>query len=343
MKSVHVPDLAWNERRSATGRFWSCCRDISVALGCMRNVGTWGGGHPFDVQIRRIPAGAAVCPFHCHLAQWELFMVLAGRARVRVAEEMHHAETGEVFVHPPGEIHQLSNPGPADLEVLIVADNPPLDGFWYPDSNKWGFRPPLKVFRMTEVDYLAGEDDSPAAPGVAVFTPPPAPMPPVATPFSSRKLHPDSLPWETWKSPKGKFRGASKELSIALGAKRDAPPGLGGHPFDLELNRLGPSECGVPLHSHAAQWEFFYVLSGAASIRTPDGVHAFGPGDAILQEPGSAHQIRNGSSTDDLLFLLIADNPPVDIFHYPDTGKWGLRPLRKFFRMAEEPYWGGEE
>ena len=86
-----------------------------------------GGGHPFDVQIRRIPPGAAVCPFHSHLAQWELFVVLAGSATVRAGGETHTARIGDVFVHPPHEAHQLSNPGTVDLEVLILSDNPVLD------------------------------------------------------------------------------------------------------------------------------------------------------------------------------------------------------------------------
>lgn len=343
MKSVHIPSLPWEERRSPSGRFHSFCRDVSLALGGVRNTGAWGGGHPFDVQIRRVPSGASVCPFHLHLGQWEMFVVLAGSALVRVGDGVHRAATGEVFVHPPGEAHQLTNPGPDDLEVMIVADNPPLDVLFYPDSNKWALRPPLKIFRMTEVDFFDGEEDAASGAGGANFVPPPAPLPPPATPFSARKLHPDTLPWEPWESPGKKYRGLSKELSLALGAKRDAAPGLGGFPFDLELSRLEPGRCGVPLHSHAAQWEFFYIMKGQASIRTPGGEQNFGPGDGIMQEPGSAHQVRNGSSTEDLGFLLVADNPPVDIFQYPDTGRWGLHPMRKFFRMVEQPYWEGEE
>ena len=68
------------------------------------------------------------------------------------------------------------------------------------------------------------------------------------------------------------------------------------------------------------------------------GMHRVG-----LHPPGDAHQIRNASATDDLLFYLIADNPPVDYWHYPDSNKWGLRAPRKFFRIAALDYWDGEE
>jgi uncharacterized cupin superfamily protein len=340
MTRLHVPSLPWEEQCSPTGRFHSFSRNVSVALGAPRNAGTWGGGHPFDLQVRRIPPGAAVCPYHLHVAQWELFVVLAGTATIRAGAETHTARTGEVFVHPPGEAHQLINRGDAELEVLIIADNPPLDAFHYPDSDKWGVRPPGKIFRLTETGYFDGED--PAPPGTPPHRIAAFPAAPALAPFARRKIHPDDLPWETWESPKKKFRGASKELSIALGAQRNTPPGLGGHPFDLELSRLEAGVSGCPFHSHAAQWELFWITAGRGVVRTAEGTHAVAAGDVIVHPPGTAHQITAAADSP-LEFLLVADNPPVDYWHYPDSGKWGLRAPRKFFHLAEADYWDGEE
>jgi uncharacterized cupin superfamily protein len=145
-----------------------------------------------------------------------------------------------------------------------------------------------------------------------------------------------------WESPRKKFRGASKELSLALGAKRNAPTGLGGHPFDLELSKLEPGACGCPFHSHAAQWELFLILSGSGHVRAGAETFSVAAGDAILHPPGEPHQIT-ASAAGELVFLLIADNPPVDYWHYPDSNKWGLRAPRKFFRPQEVDYWDGEE
>lgn len=340
MHRTHIPSLPWEEQHSPGRTFHSFCRNVSVALGGIRNGGTWCGGHPFDVQVRRIPAGAAVCPFHLHLAQWELFVVRSGHGSVRTGAGTFTVRPGEVFVHPPGEAHQLRNPGPGELEVLIIADNPPLDAFYYPDSAKWGLRPPGKYFRMAETGYFDGEEAALA--GAPPYQPSGSPPAVELTPFARRKLHPDDLAWEEWASPKGKFRGFSKELSIALGAKRNTPTGLGGHPFDLELSRLRPGECGCPLHSHAAQWELFLLLEGRGTVRTGDGPQTAGPGDVVLHPPGEAHQLTNTGDTD-LVFLLVADNPPVDYWHYPDSGKWGLREVRKFFRPQDADYWDGEE
>ena len=259
---------------------------------------------------------------------------------MRAGGETHAIGPGDFFIHPPGEPHQLINSGSTDLEVLIVADNPPLDAFHYPDSDKWGLRPPGSYFRPTEAGYYDGEE--PPVAGAPPYQPSGSPAAPPLAPFSTRKSHLDDLPWEPWTSPKGRFRGTSKELSIALGAKRNTPAGLGGHPFDLELGKLAPGECGCPLHSHAAQWELFLILEGTGTMRSTAGTTPVAAGAAVLHPPGDAHQLTNTGATD-LLYLLIADNPPVDFFHYPDSNKWGFRVPRKCFRATDTGYWDGEE
>jgi uncharacterized cupin superfamily protein len=343
MKKVHFPSLPEIEQRSPTGKFHSYCRNVSLALGGIRNSGPAGGGHPFDLQLRRIPPGAAVCPFHLHFGQWELFVVHSGVGTVRTSEGFTEVKTGEVFFHPPGTPHQLLNRGSVDLEVLIITDNPPVDACYYPDSDKWALRPPGKCFRMTEVGYFDGEEAAPTSEVVGAYHPPTDPAAPPGVPFSQRSLHPDRLAWEPWTSPKGKFGGSSKELSIALGAKRRTPSGLGGHPFDLELSKLAPGECGCPFHSHALQWEMFVILAGSAAVRMENESVVLGPGDVVLHSPGEAHQITNASDREELVFWLIADNPPVDYWHYPDSKKFGLSAPRQFFRPTETDYWDGEE
>jgi uncharacterized cupin superfamily protein len=271
-----------------------------------------------------------------------MFVVLAGAATVRTAEARTTVVTGDVFFHPPGTPHQLTNTGSSDLEVLIITDNPAMDGCHYPDSDKWAVRPPGKVFRLTEADYFDGEDTLPAAGGSGFkIAPPPAAA--SVGPFVQRKIHPDAIAWELFESPKKKFRGYSKELSIALGAKRNTPTGLGGHPFDLELQKLPPGASGCPFHSHASQWELYYLVSGTATVRYNAETATLTAGEIVVHPPGEAHQITNASATDDLVFWLVADNPPVDYWHYPDSGKWGLRAPRKFFRMNEADYWDSEE
>lgn len=335
MRHVHIPSLAWGELHSPSRRFHSFTKNISAALGAR-----WrdqpGEAHPFDLQLRRVPPGAAICPYHSHTTQWEMFVVLSGAGTVRVNGARHAIAPGDIFIHPPGTAHQTINTGSADLEVYVIADNPAADIWFYPDSNKWGIAPLRKFFRLVELDYFDGEGEPvPAA----------APAPPATAPLSSapfKKLHLDSLPWEPWESPKKTFRAASKELSIALGAQRNAPLEQGGHPFDLELSKLPPGLSGCPFHSHAAQWELYVIVSGTGTARCGSERHTVQAGDAFVHPPGEPHQLVN-TGAEDLVFWLIADNPPVDYWHYPDSNKWGLRSPRHFFRIAEVPYWDGEE
>jgi uncharacterized cupin superfamily protein len=341
MNKINLRDIAEEEQHSPTRKFHSFCRNVSIALGGLRNTGLWGGGHPFDVQIRRVPPGAAICPFHSHLAQSELFVVRAGGGLVRAGGETHSVKADDVFYHPPGEPHQLINSGSTDLEVLIIADNPQLDAFYYPDSNKWGLRPPGKYFRITECDYLDGED-APAPPDTVSYRSAPGAPPSPVAPFTRRKASIDDLAWEDFDSPKKKFRSSGREISEALGAKRNTPAGLGGHPFDLELGRVPPGFSGCPFHSHAAQWEFYIFLSGQGRVRTIDGTIAVTAGDVVLHPPGEAHQFHNTGS-DNLLYFLIADNPPLDVWQYPDSNKWGISSPRKIFRASDIDYWIDEE
>lgn len=155
---VALASIPWEHRASPKGRYGSYCRDISLALGGIRNTGPAHGGHPFDLQIRRVPAGAAICPFHSHAAQWELFVILRGAGLVRSGDRRETLRAGDVVLHPPGTPHQTQAGPDGELECLIIADNPPVDVFHYPDSNKWGMRPPGQWFRMTEVDYFDGEE-----------------------------------------------------------------------------------------------------------------------------------------------------------------------------------------
>jgi uncharacterized cupin superfamily protein len=134
------------------------------------------------------------------------------------------------------------------------------------------------------------------------------------------RINVEDIPWTAFVSPKGAFRGRYREISLALGAKKDAGPGDGGHPFDVTLEVLGPGETCCPYHAHSAQWEFFYILSGEGTVRRDGESFAVKPGDAIMHPPGEAHQIRN-TGTRDLQYLIIADNPPVDPCVYPDSGK----------------------
>ena len=159
MNIVSIPALPETEGRSPTGKYHSFSKDISLALGGIRDTGAWGNGHPFDLQQRRVPPGASVCPLHAHTLQFELFVILAGNATVSTGDGTKTiVRSGDTFVQPPGTAHQITNTGTDDLLFFVIADNLPVDSTYYPESAKWQIKPQRKLFRMTETDYFDGEE-----------------------------------------------------------------------------------------------------------------------------------------------------------------------------------------
>lgn len=340
MNRINLRDIPEQESRSPRGKFHSWFRDISVALGAPYGAGVSGGGHPFDLQVRRIPPGASVCPYHLHHVQWELFVVRAGEGTVRTPDGHHAVKTGDAFIHPPRAPHQLTNTGATNLEVLIITDNPAFDICHYPDSNKWGGRLFGRIFRLTECGYFDGEEEP--LPGAAAINPPLPAAPPPPAPFAARRVSIDALPWEEWTSPKGKFSQFSRGVSVALGAKHRRPLAAGGHPFDLEYGKVPPGKTVCPFHSHGLQWECYWFLAGRGEFRAGDERFDVGPDDIVLTPPGVAHTFTN-TGTDDLHYLLVTDDPAAEYGHYPDSGKWYISQPRQFVRLTAADYFDGEE
>ena len=125
MKQAKESAIKWVEERSPHGRFHLFRRHISEALGAPRDAGVAGGGHPFDVELTKLPPGATNFPFHAHAAQWEVYLVLIGVGELRAGDTVTEVTAGDTFVCPPGEPHQIKNIGTEDLVYYVIADNPP--------------------------------------------------------------------------------------------------------------------------------------------------------------------------------------------------------------------------
>src|SRR5262249_26357808 len=72
--------------------------------------------------------------------------------------------------------------------------------------------------------------------------------------YFMRKININQLDEMRWSSPKGKFAGAGKEVSEALGRKPQSTDLNERHPFDVEIVRLAAGQTPYPYHSHSAQW-----------------------------------------------------------------------------------------
>jgi uncharacterized cupin superfamily protein len=157
------------------------------------------------------------------------------------------------------------------------------------------------------------------------------------------KINTNTLSEISWSSPKGKFVGAGKEVSEALGRDPYSTDLNRRHPFDVEICRISPGKTPYPYGSHSAQWEFYHVISGAGKVRHQDGVTDIESGDAFLFKPGEPHQLINDGS-EDLIIYVVADNPIGESTYFPDSNKWVVQsPERKIIRSSDLDYYDGEE
>ena len=108
MQKVNVNEIQERKRQSPSGRFGRASKDISIALGRDPESFDLRKRHPFDLALIRIPKGKALCPYHSHSAESELYLVVSGKGSIRDKEGTTMVTAGDAFFFGPGEAHQLS-------------------------------------------------------------------------------------------------------------------------------------------------------------------------------------------------------------------------------------------
>ena len=159
MRIVNQSAVAAEHRKSPKGVFEIVRRHVSLALGGVKDVGPWGGGHPFDVELARIPAKRKGYPYHAHAAQTEYYVVLGGAGLVTdETGKVTPIKAGDHFIFLPGEAHQIANDSREDLEYLVIADHHRADVTTYPGTGKRMLKPEQRCIRAVEADYYEGEE-----------------------------------------------------------------------------------------------------------------------------------------------------------------------------------------
>ena len=116
----------------------------------------------------------------------------------------------------------------------------------------------------------------------------------------------------------------------------------------FDIRSLSPGKYSFPYHFHNAAEELFYIISGQATLRIPDGFTKVGERDLIFFEEGetSAHQLFNHSEAV-CIYLDIRTVPEVDICEYPDSGKVNIIAHKGvsgvFDKSSRVSYYKGEE
>ena len=161
MQKINVNEIQERERQSPNGKFGRASKDISIALGRDPESFDLRKRHPFDLAMVRIPKGRALCPYHSHSAESELYLVVSGKGSIRDKEGTTTVTAGDAFFFGPGEAHQLTNAGAEDFVYYVIADNPRGDSCYYPDSGKFAVMKEGTnevIVKGTETDYFDGEE-----------------------------------------------------------------------------------------------------------------------------------------------------------------------------------------
>ncbi len=111
------------------------------------------------VNLTRLPPGRALCPFHHHLREDEVFYVLSGRGVLRYGDELFDLGPGDCVSCPAGSgvAHQIANPFDEDMVYLAIGPNDPHEVCVYPDSNKVMVRGLRTVGVLEKTHYMHGE------------------------------------------------------------------------------------------------------------------------------------------------------------------------------------------
>jgi uncharacterized cupin superfamily protein len=125
------------------------------------------GSEGLGVSVWEIEPGEAAYPYHYHLAEEELLVVLLGRPSVRTHGDWRELAPGDVLSFPrgPSGAHQIANWGDVASRFLVISTSGTPDLVVYPDSRKLGAFERLpdrvgvyEVFRLEDaVDYHDGE------------------------------------------------------------------------------------------------------------------------------------------------------------------------------------------
>jgi uncharacterized cupin superfamily protein len=109
-------------------------------------VGRQAGCEGLGASVYELPPGEAICPYHFHLANEEMLVVVSGRPSLRVVDGWRELMPGDVVAFPAGPegAHQVVNRSPEPARVLAIGEMNAPEVVVYPDSRKVGTfeRPP---------------------------------------------------------------------------------------------------------------------------------------------------------------------------------------------------------
>ncbi len=124
-----------------------------------------------------------------------------------------------------------------------------------------------------------------------------------------------------------------------------AKKGLNPENLNFDLRQLNPDQYSAPYHFHRYAEELFMIISGSATLRTPNGLEIVNSGDLVFFEKGEtgAHQLYN-HTTEACVYLDIRTSFGYDVAEYPDSDKILIAPTFEIYgKNSNVSYFDGEE
>ena len=149
----------------------------------------------------------------------------------------------------------------------------------------------------------------------------------------SESADPTPLQRAADRAEQGPFRHHLNERCEMYGTALGDRAGL--QRLGVHLVRIPPGREANIVHTHTAEEEFYFILSGRG-VALLDGVeHEVGPGDFIgLPTPSIPHQIRNPGG-DDLVYLVGGERKSLEIAEFPNEAKRLIRIGREAWLVDE--------
>lgn len=103
-------------------------------------VGQVIGAAGLGAMFVTVAPGKRAFPFHNHLGNDEMFVILEGTGTYRFGDQIYDVGAGDVCAAPrggPDKAHQLINSGDSDLKYIGISTMNDPDVVEYPDSGKY--------------------------------------------------------------------------------------------------------------------------------------------------------------------------------------------------------------
>lgn len=131
----------------------------------VRDLGRAAGSFATGLRLFDVPPGKLHNPPHCHSAEEEIFVVLAGQGTLELwphgtdDPEGHSVRRGNVVARPAGSgVAHAFRAGDEGLSFLAYGTRDPRDVTYYPRSRKVSLRGVGVIGRLDVLDYWDGED-----------------------------------------------------------------------------------------------------------------------------------------------------------------------------------------